>query len=252
MLAILRPGVAGGPGVPAEIADLVVRDLGKTCRPSAVVAVPDLPRTRSGKIMRRVARAAYLRAEPRRSVGAREPGGRRRDRRRSRPASAASTPARTDRGGALRAVSPVQRGRPGTQLLDLGGGRQLARFGRCSWTGPIRRRLDPRAIRRVWAERRPALRPQRGSGTGRRPLDRRGRASHPASWPMRHDGLTFELRPTPSGQVGFFAEQREPWRWIRAPFGARASRAGSRPPAVLNLFAYTGGARWRPRRPVPR
>ena len=64
VLAILRPGVAGGPGVAAEISDLVVRDLGKTCRPAAVVAVPDLPRTRSGKIMRRVARAAYLRAEP--------------------------------------------------------------------------------------------------------------------------------------------------------------------------------------------
>jgi acetyl-CoA synthetase len=64
VLAILRPGVAGGAGVAGEIAELVVRDLGKTCRPSAVVAVPDLPRTRSGKIMRRVARAAYLGGEP--------------------------------------------------------------------------------------------------------------------------------------------------------------------------------------------
>jgi acetyl-CoA synthetase len=64
VLAILRPGVAGGPGVEAEISDLVVRDLGKTCRPAAVVAVSDLPRTRSGKIMRRVARAAYLHTEP--------------------------------------------------------------------------------------------------------------------------------------------------------------------------------------------
>src|SRR5205807_7348474 len=67
VLAILRPGVAGETGVAgvtAEIGELVVRDLGKTCRPAAVIAVPDLPRTRSGKIMRRVARAAYLRSEP--------------------------------------------------------------------------------------------------------------------------------------------------------------------------------------------
>jgi acetyl-CoA synthetase len=64
VLAILRPGVVGGTVVSSEISDLVVRDLGKTCRPSAVLAVPDLPRTRSGKIMRRVARAAYLGAEP--------------------------------------------------------------------------------------------------------------------------------------------------------------------------------------------
>jgi acetyl-CoA synthetase len=64
VLAMLRPGKTGGPELAREISDLVVRDLGKTCRPAAVVAVPDLPRTRSGKIMRRVARAAYLGADP--------------------------------------------------------------------------------------------------------------------------------------------------------------------------------------------
>jgi acetyl-CoA synthetase len=64
VLAILRPGVAGGAAIASEISDLVVRDLGRTCRPAAVLAVSDLPRTRSGKIMRRVARAAYLGAEP--------------------------------------------------------------------------------------------------------------------------------------------------------------------------------------------
>ncbi len=64
VLAVLRPGVAGDPALERAISDLVVRDLGKTCRPSAVVAVPDLPRTRSGKIMRRVARAAWLGVEP--------------------------------------------------------------------------------------------------------------------------------------------------------------------------------------------
>jgi len=64
VLLVLRPGTASGSAVAAEVAELVVRDLGKTCRPSAVVAVPDLPRTRSGKIMRRVARAAYLGIEP--------------------------------------------------------------------------------------------------------------------------------------------------------------------------------------------
>ena len=38
--------------------------MGKPVRPKAVVVVPDLPRTRSGKIMRRVARAAYLGLDP--------------------------------------------------------------------------------------------------------------------------------------------------------------------------------------------
>ncbi|HET7027775.1 MAG TPA: AMP-binding protein [Candidatus Limnocylindrales bacterium] len=43
-----------------EVSALVVRELGKPSRPAAVVQVADLPRTRSGKIMRRVARAAWL------------------------------------------------------------------------------------------------------------------------------------------------------------------------------------------------
>jgi len=54
---------------------------------------------------------------------------------------------------------------------------------------------------------------------------------------MRHDGLVFELRPTPAGQIGFFAEQIEPWRQLKA-----AIEGSARPVRLLNLFAYTGGA----------
>ena len=38
--------------------------MGKALRPEAIHVVTDLPRTRSGKIMRRVARAAYLGNDP--------------------------------------------------------------------------------------------------------------------------------------------------------------------------------------------
>ncbi len=65
VLVVLRPGVpAGDPDLAREIAERIVRDLGKPLRPAAVIAVPDLPRTRSGKIMRRVARAAFLGTDP--------------------------------------------------------------------------------------------------------------------------------------------------------------------------------------------
>ena len=47
-----------------EVAAAIVADMGKPVRPTAVVRVPDLPRTRSGKIMRRVARAAWLGLDP--------------------------------------------------------------------------------------------------------------------------------------------------------------------------------------------
>jgi acetyl-CoA synthetase len=64
VLCVPRPGVAWDDLVAREVGELVIHDLGKPVRPRAVVAVPDLPRTRSGKIMRRVARAAWLGLDP--------------------------------------------------------------------------------------------------------------------------------------------------------------------------------------------
>jgi acetyl-CoA synthetase len=38
--------------------------MGKALRPESIHVVAELPKTRSGKVMRRVARAAYLDADP--------------------------------------------------------------------------------------------------------------------------------------------------------------------------------------------
>lgn len=51
-------------GLLSELRDHVADRLGKALRPEAVYLVPDLPRTRNAKIMRRVARAAYLGQNP--------------------------------------------------------------------------------------------------------------------------------------------------------------------------------------------
>jgi acetyl-CoA synthetase len=64
VVATLRRGETDDEGLRASIAGRVVEDLGKTLRPEAVVVVPALPKTRSGKIMRRVVRAAYLGLDP--------------------------------------------------------------------------------------------------------------------------------------------------------------------------------------------
>src|SRR4029453_9214784 len=48
----------------AAISRRAVDDLGKTLRPEAVAIVAALPKTRSGKIMRRVVRAAWLGLDP--------------------------------------------------------------------------------------------------------------------------------------------------------------------------------------------
>ncbi|HYI22971.1 MAG TPA: hypothetical protein VEX62_10080, partial [Candidatus Limnocylindrales bacterium] len=60
----LRPGESDDPDLRRAISDKVVEQMGKALRPEAVYVVTDLPRTRSGKVMRRVARAAYLGSDP--------------------------------------------------------------------------------------------------------------------------------------------------------------------------------------------
>jgi acetyl-CoA synthetase len=60
----LHPGETDDPDLRRSISDRVVEEMGKALRPDAIHVVSDLPRTRSGKIMRRVARAAYLGNDP--------------------------------------------------------------------------------------------------------------------------------------------------------------------------------------------
>jgi acetyl-CoA synthetase len=60
----LRPGEADDPDLRRSISAKVVEQMGKALRPEAIHVVPELPRTRSGKVMRRVARAAYLDTDP--------------------------------------------------------------------------------------------------------------------------------------------------------------------------------------------
>jgi acetyl-CoA synthetase len=60
----LRPGAHDDADLRREVSDKVVEQLGKALKPAAIHVVTDLPRTRSGKLMRRVARAAYLGTDP--------------------------------------------------------------------------------------------------------------------------------------------------------------------------------------------
>jgi acetyl-CoA synthetase len=64
VVCTLRRGESDGDDLRAAIGRRVVEDLGKTLKPDAVVVVPALPKTRSGKIMRRVVRAAFLGLDP--------------------------------------------------------------------------------------------------------------------------------------------------------------------------------------------
>ncbi|HXF37357.1 MAG TPA: AMP-dependent synthetase, partial [Actinomycetota bacterium] len=61
---VLRPGTDPGPRVGEELAGLIAERLGKPFRPERVVFVPELPRTRSAKIVRRAVRAVARGTDP--------------------------------------------------------------------------------------------------------------------------------------------------------------------------------------------
>jgi acetyl-CoA synthetase len=54
MYIAVKPGVDGGEDVAKKVSDAIDREIGKIARPKNVWVVPDMPKTRSGKIMRRV------------------------------------------------------------------------------------------------------------------------------------------------------------------------------------------------------
>jgi acetyl-CoA synthetase len=63
-VVVLRPGAAPDEALRAELCERVAREMGKALRPERVLFARDLPKTRSGKIMRRVIRATHLGADP--------------------------------------------------------------------------------------------------------------------------------------------------------------------------------------------
>jgi len=64
VVCTLRRGETDDEALRGAISRRVVEDLGKTLKPEAIAIVPALPKTRSGKIMRRVVRAAWLGLDP--------------------------------------------------------------------------------------------------------------------------------------------------------------------------------------------
>ena len=54
MYVSLKPGFEAGDGVTKKVSGQIEKDIGKIARPKNVWVVPDMPKTRSGKIMRRV------------------------------------------------------------------------------------------------------------------------------------------------------------------------------------------------------
>jgi len=60
----LKPGLAATPEIAKKVSASVVSEIGAIARPRQVIVVPDMPKTRSGKIMRRVLAAISNQQDP--------------------------------------------------------------------------------------------------------------------------------------------------------------------------------------------
>ena len=112
------------------------------------------------------------------------------------------------------------------ELIDFGGNYRFERFGGRLVVRPCPVAVDPPASSEwLWDVR------YESEG---RPKWRRQDSRE--DWGLQHGQLQFQLKETPSGQVGIFPEQVDNWDYIQQKLAARPAAK------VLNLFAYTGGS----------
>lgn len=118
-------------------------------------------------------------------------------------------------------------------LLDSGAGRKLERFGEMILVRPEEQALwSPRVPDTTWKGADAIFTgatEEEGAGRWQR------RPGIEESWTCRHGGLRFACRFTSFRHVGVFPEQEAHWRDL-----ADRITAAKEPPAILNLFGYTG------------
>jgi 23S rRNA (cytosine1962-C5)-methyltransferase len=115
----------------------------------------------------------------------------------------------------------------GYELIDAGDGRRLERFGAVVVDRPAPTADEARRDPAVWSAADLAF----ARYVGWESLS----AEPPQPWRVREGRLTYELRPTDTGQVGLFPEQAANRAWA-----TDVIHALRHPVSVLNLFAYTG------------
>jgi 23S rRNA (cytosine1962-C5)-methyltransferase len=121
------------------------------------------------------------------------------------------------------------------ELVDAGDDRRLERFGAVVVDRPAPTALAPRREPSAWDDSSARFAAGAAGGPGRWTIA----APLPEPWLVELEQVTFELRPTDTGQVGLFPEHAAQWPWLR---DRTIERLPTGPVDVLHLFAYTGGA----------
>lgn len=119
------------------------------------------------------------------------------------------------------------------KLLDSGNGRKLEQAGKYRLIRPALNAFwTPSLPEQEWRKADGVFTRNSGSGGGKWDW----KNNPPEQWEMKWGGLNLLVKPTSFGHLGFFAEQKDNWQWLRET--CKAVNAAE----TLNLFAYSGGA----------
>ena len=124
------------------------------------------------------------------------------------------------------------------ELIDSGDGKKYERFGNVSLVRPCSQAMWRPSAPEEWRRATASFDREDGNRW-------HNRGALPEEWTIETAGIKFRLGGTDFGHLGIFPEQRAQWKWIRETVAQAAGRSVSgegKPPAVLNLFAYSGGS----------
>lgn len=121
------------------------------------------------------------------------------------------------------------------ELLDMGAGEKLERYGKLTIVRPEPQAMGSRRLAdSTWRNADAVF---SGDVEEEGPGRWKYRRDMPETWPMRYENIRFLGRFTSFRHVGVFPEQAAHWSWM-----AERIRAARRPVKILNLFGYTGVA----------
>lgn len=118
------------------------------------------------------------------------------------------------------------------KLLDSGNLKKLEKIGSYILVRPALNAFwEPQLTIKEW-EKADAVFERNSSGGGNWTFNKK----LPESWNASYAGFNLLIKPTPFGHIGFFAEQKDNWKWLSSTI----NKTGKLP--ALNLFAYSGGS----------
>lgn len=118
------------------------------------------------------------------------------------------------------------------QILDSGNMQKLEQVGSYTLIRPALNAFWPPSLPKIQWDKALGVFQRDSSGGGKWTW----KTKLPKEWLVSYNNITFLIKPTDFGHLGFFPEQKDNWVWLREVVSKSESLK------TINLFAYSGGS----------